>query len=658
VRTTLEGNTVEASRWLGLAKSKLFMLKAQMKLSGRSIASQWYDLAGQGVRVYVASVAGQDEIRVHARVGGILIICYVGDTTLGYTKKYYELLGISIKERTEKEISSRGWTIIDDGAYGKIWDGVTHDDPKDYSYTYTPTGGLAVPEVDSGIAAKRSITGMARVLLAQAVEDELYEAFQYSFAGPVTRSMVLPADSLTLAPYKLRGRPSLCRYVKDGIITINHRVEVDSGSILRIDQWQGDRFLDRIPIVHRIYKTLFAEGARSYATISNDDPSGDSAVLASLNKGEGQEIIRVETEVSGGSNLSEPAVEETYSIGDAPGLESTGGAYHRCSNTTSNSCGMLDAVYITGKTVDGSGFTTDSGETTIANDIQIIQAIGEGGLTYIRMEKDDEFTSHKCSLYVNGGLIEDSGWQSVITLYGDAPPTVAENNGPILIRQTAYRILHAHHGDGFNAAVYQKIQYVSNSNSLIPYTWEWDTGSATVTGQFRQTEVQWQITYFIAVNGVIHELPYVCNVREYRLTVLPEDYVGAPITEVLTTYQSFPWCDVGYDSAGNPTGETNQQITRIFTNAVKGKLVVGFDVFPAAWRHDLSYNAGIGDLGVDFDEGVIAFPPSVDNNYPLSDVHKWKLFDAAGALLADLTAPVDGSGAAVKRINGMCMVSV
>jgi hypothetical protein len=657
VKLDLQGDKRKAGSWIPFAESRLVALKAEIKTcKTKEALSKTFPL--KDVEVFIKAGGGQeDEVRIRGREGGVLIICYVGDNTLGYEKKYYQLSGNDIAEISEGAVLGKGWSIKDDGVYGKIWAGVTQDDPAAYAYTYTPPGnGLAVPEVDSGIATKRGGGGAVRILLAQAVEDELYEAFQFSFPGPVVRSMVVPADSLTLSPYKLRGRPSLCRYSAGGVITINQRVTVDAGSILRIDQWNGDRFLDRIPIVHRIYRTAY-DGTRSYATI-NSDAGGDSAVIASVNSGTDQTIIRAETGVVSGDQIAEPIIEETYSLGDTPGFLSEGTNYHRCSNSASNSCGMLDANYITGKTTDGSGFTTNSGESTIADDIKLIHAVSENGLTYVRMEKDAEFTEHQCGVYVADQLIGESGWQPVITLYGDAPPLVAEENGPALIRQTAYRILHAHHDSKFDAAVYQKITYLDNSNSLLSYKWERTIGGSTVYGQFRKTLVRWNVEYFVVVNGVVHALPYECLMREYRLSVLSEDYVGAPITIVNSYYQTFPWVDVGYDDTGNPTGEDNKQITRIFTNASAGKLIVGYDVFPAAWKHDLSYNAGIGDLGVDFNEGIITFPPSVDDHYISPSNREWKLFKTDGTLLSDLTTPQDNAGLDVKRVNGLCMVSM
>jgi len=274
------------------------------------------------------------------------------------------------------------------------------------------------------------------------------------------------------------------------------------------------------------------------------------------------------------------------------------------------------------------------------------------------MEKDAEFEHHNCGLYVADTLIEESGLQPVISLYGDASPLVAEYMGPLLIRQTGFKIIHAFHNDRFNVCLYRKTVYIDNSNELLPYT-AYRSAPINADCQIRKTLIKSVTTFHIVVNGIVYDLGYSCHNREYRLTALSEAYSGPAIDAIHGYLCRYPWLDVGYDAEGNVLEEDNSDITRIFTTSAGNNLMVGFDVFPVAFRHELVYDEH-NNLTLDYKEDIHPFPPSSDGIYPQVKGRKWLLFGTDGKMKANITPPQVTEGGVTKnvnRINGLCMIS-
>ena len=97
---------------------------------------------------------------------------------------------------------------------------------------------------------------------------------------------------------------------------------------------------------------------------------------------------------------------------------------------------------------------------------------------------------------------------------------IAENNGPIVVKKTAYTILHAHHDANFDAVLYKKTVMVEVSDELLPYRQLNILGDQLdpVLGQIKKTCVESLSTYHVAVNGVITDLGYSYVGKENTLT--------------------------------------------------------------------------------------------------------------------------------------------
>lgn len=627
------------------------------------------------VDIFISTCFEDSTITITGKGAGFIIVCYVGTTTGDFTsRRYYDVSGSLLS----LEHPPAGWTIVDDGQYGLFWTGVPSDDP--YSFTYAVQGGgLDVAPTSSGIPAKSHALKNARLILSGAVEDERYIARNETvvWGGPVPPAFTLDydyliqVDSLSYAPYKLYGnKPFMHRYyekkndagevVESGIASLHVRWAGSVGN-LYYDGYISDNFRDTIPIINRIYKTL-VDGSRSYMDIEIYDDASQ-ALIAACQRGAGhnQSILRAKThdDIPGpgiGNLYAEPVRSESYDI--AALTASLGTEDHRCSNTASDECYMHDAVTISGRAFDVNGFVTDTGQSTISNDIILPYAVREDGArTYVRMQKDTEFTTHKTGLYVGGTLVGESGWQPVITLYDQVPAvTVPEANGPLVIRQTAYKILHAYHAQGFDACVFEKCVYQSHESDLMPYTFERGDNINDFC-QVRRTMIVSLTTYHVAVNGIVTDLPYTCTNREYRFTVLSTPYAGPPLPQIFAFLHGDPWFDVGYDKNGTPTGEDNKNVTRIFTDSSGGMLMVSLDVFPVAFRHDIVFEPH-DNLILAYDTAVATFPPSSDASNPQVSDRKWMLFDTEGALVKEVTPPQtdDDVPVHVNRINGLAVL--
>jgi hypothetical protein len=488
-------------------------------------------------------------------------------------------------------------------------------------------------------------------------------------AFSVTYPYLLQVDSLSFTPYKQYGnKPFMHRYyvkkdnsgnvTEEGVISL-HIVWAGVLNVLYYDGYISENFRDTIPVVPRIYKTKF-DKTRSYQNVAAWDDR--QAVIASVQRGTDASavLMRAQTHLDAyNDQIAEPIRGETYDMAAMTG-PILGSTYQRCSDPLNDY--MFDAYTISGREIDVNGFITNTGESTIFNDIKIHYALTENGAeTYVRMQKDTEFTQHNCGLYVADQLIEESGFQAVTILYDQDPPgtpgrKIVEAYGPLLVRQQSYKILHAYHDATFDACVYEKVVLASTSSDLLPYL-AYRQDPIFADCQIRRTLMLSTTTYHIVVNGVATDLPYVCSNREYRLTALSTPYAG-PALPVVMAIHGEPWHDIGFDKDGNDLGESNINVTRIFTDASVSVLLISLDAFPVRYRHNLTYDANHLLIPV-YDTTIAPDPPSSDGTYPSVADRKWMLFGKTGHLLKSIHTPqkkVGDTAQNIGRVNGLCIL--
>jgi hypothetical protein len=495
----------------------------------------------------------------------VMILCYLGDTTADYSRdmKFYKLQAGSLTEKYDVS----PYTLIDDGAYGLVWDGIIKDDPKDYEYVWVPIGGLGVPVVSNGTAAKQMSGNTIRAILNQSMEDEAFLTIRGELFSPpqYVQRYLQPYDPLSSDPFAIIGRkPFVSRYVTDGIITI-HTKWGDFTTTLVLDGWYTWQWGDLLPAANRIYRENFTGGLRSFVEINNEGLGGKTCLIAARNYTAYsylQKVIRPKTFADEGY-WAEPSLIEDYDLTNIDDIKFliAGTVFNRCSDTESDTCYMRSALFISGKTyqdpvsegwpalVDNTGFDT------IANDIKLpFSILDDNKMDYVRMQKDREFNKYNTSVYCNNVLVEESGWLAVTKLWGDNPKLSipdcwGEYNGPILIRNISYKILHAYHDENFHCILYRKTVFDSTWNELTdhkplcefrPEVW-W-------AGQARKTCVLSTTKYYLYINGKKIEVPgnYQCNNKEYYLTA---KYDGGA-ENVRLFGQFLPWLDVGYDKNG------------------------------------------------------------------------------------------------------------
>lgn len=595
----------------------------------------------------------------HPRPCGLTFIVWKGDDTIDYNREYYLLRRGELQIREDLD----NWEIIDDGKYSIIWDGVSHEDPDNYGYRTIPDegDGLRVPETDTGRDAKKQEGTTVRFMTNQTLEQELWTAYEID-AGFIYKFLGAD-DSLTRAPYQMDTRASVCRYTTKGssyqdfgILTFNRLLEANGG-ILLTKAWHTNSFGSAIPIINRGYVKRF-DSSREYVDLAADEPEASAlccAVGETTDYRGIEYLIRGEAFKIGNAKLAEPLTEQKYNFRDKTdsgwGFISDVKNFYRSWDESTNDVYMIDANTIYGKVVNSeTGFTITSGEQYINNDITLPYGITEDKkLTYVRKRKDTEFTMHNVGLYSAGQLVEESDFQDVITLWGDDSEAgkPAEYNAPILIRQTDCRPLQVHHKN-FDIVVYRRVIYQDHETELLPYkTLRVISASYYFHAQVRRTIIKSEIQYAISVNGKITNLPYTTTVRESRLSVLSEEYVGSPLP-LLTGLALGPWMDIGFDKDGVPTAEDNTQLTRIFISESGGNAFVGFDTFPASCKHNIEVTNDI--IHPEFDDSVLSFPPYIDLEYIKPKGRKWLVFDSSGSVVEDITPPDDN------RINGVCML--
>lgn len=627
----LFGDVAKAGSWVPYAKKRLLTIKQVMTSCGLPMLSKKVPLPDGGlIEIRASNIFGveQDSIMIYVPVGAAIIVAHVGTTTGEFIKKFYDLFG--------NEIPS-DWLIVDDGKYGLIWEGIPHDDPDDYSYTTIPPDGLGVAAVSNGIAAQK-ILGFkqAQIILNTALEDEIYR--------DVDMHVVLPGvydyhynflhleDSLFFRPFKIKAKPFVSRYVDDGIVTLSHTWKAAVGGVMQYNAYLSEGMGDILPIVKRLYHTRFdgqGNKIRSFVAIDGDG-AGAGAVNYYSDLRMTQDLIRADSHDFGGSPMAEPMMKETYSFDAA---KQSGEDWHRCSNPSNKDCYFND------------GGST-SGLDTIADDLKRVFSITEtGALDYVRMQKNTGMTSHKTGVYVADLPVAETPWEDVLVLFDD------EANGcPMYIGKTNYQILHSHHGEAFDAAVYRKNRYISHNSELLPYKiWRNSIGDYV---QVRKVTVLSETTWYIAVNGKVTDLPYTSSNAECQLTALGTAYSGPPIQTVTGGYISrWPWVDIA----------SGENLTRVFTTEAGDMLLAGFDVFPASFSHLLQYNlhGGLYNLEAVYDDSVIPFPPTSDGTYEFAKERKWMLFGTGGNLIRDIQPPKQKVAGIVKdwqRVNGLCLL--
>jgi len=663
-RLILRGDSDKAGELVSWAKSKLSLLKQSMSILGLKQSQRRYDFP-DGSQVLVRSMFDQDLIDIYGVAENrLFVICYVGDTTADFVKKYYEIIGNTLKEVTKSDVEkAKGKKLIDDGAYGIMWDGNTYDDP--FLYTYSTYGdGLHIPAIGKGIPAKQ-IKENIRYILTTQQEDEVFWGIKTNVSWlepPLDFYFLMLKDSLCYAPYSIKTtQPQFNRYRDDEVIFNNIIYgSVSSGNVLLFSMYHGKNFYDSFCKIPRIYKVKF-DGTKDYVELRDYADNTDAIISGynySADKSEIQSIIRTKTFTWGGDEMGEPIRIESYNMSTKK--VTTGDTLHRCSDPSNDECFMLTSWLASGDASDDKGYTTDTGYETISDDVKLpFSLLEDGRLDYVRVQKHLGNTTHDIADYNTGiycadELVEESGWKSVIQLYTDheVEGYPAGAYAPILIFPVRYRPLHAYHSKNFNMLLYRKTVYNGYNTELLPYYGKRDTLEGVY--QFRKTQIRSTTTYHIYVNGKRTDFEYQCKNMEYYLTTLPTPVGESSDTLIAWYVPDMPWADVNYDSDGNYLNQDNRNLTRIFSDSIGGKLLVGFDLFHVKFRNKLVYNSEEwGALYPEYDDSEISYMPNSDR-FDIKD-RKWLLFDMKGNY-REITPPQKIVGENWQRVNGMCII--
>ena len=673
MRLVLLGDGSKAGRFIGFAKKKMNELKRHMERHGHRSEAQTYN-PSDGVTVVVKSNYGWDKAVINAVPGEafVLIICIPGPGTQIYeTKRYFFLEGGSLREVEETQ-KPQGIAEIDDGKYAPYTNPVTYgidtfyDDPDDLLYRYNGNG-VGVGDVVNGKAAKDG--SQIRYILNGSMENEIPKGWHFTvvFYGIHTYlyHFYQLEDSLILNPLKIKSKPFVSRYVSDGILTIPHKWYAIAFDVYLLACYLSDNFHDTMAVTKTIYHKSIKKNEAGIYPRKSKNIEGDGVSAAACNfysdSRQSQDIVRANTFDWSTSKMAEPLIHETYTFDSFETKES----YYRSMGPDGTYCSQIDNDYkkvnwedgntISCKTLDESSFTTRSGLDTIANDIKIIYSIDENNnLTYVRFQKDTEFTQCNTGIWLAGELVEESGWEPVDKLLGDTETTITETHGcPIYRRKTVYKILHSHEGLNFKAVLYRKnVSAGYDTSELLDYR-GYRTSGIDDFVQIRRSYFDSTTTFHLAVrkNGggfSIVTLPYKCDAREYQLTGLSTPYSG-PDIPIVTHLSQFAYCDVADNN--------NSNITRIYSDETYTKFIIGFDVFPVKFSHIL-VREQIGTSGEyalvgKYDDSEFE-DVSSDRNYPDVKDRKWFVFNADGSY-TELDPPKDINGNHVKRINGLGM---
>ena len=638
----LTGDESLAGKYLSWAKNQLAIMKRRMKISGLRSDSRIYVLENEQVRISISSAFLQDRIMIAAEVGEFVIICFVGDTTGDFSLKvFYNDSGQKIGDDSIDPLASpSGWSLKDDGLYGLNSYPPNPGDPWSNEYVYD-AGGLRIPSCGSGISAKTLAGKAGRYVLNGSIEDEAWAAWSWTVVNagglnPYVYNFVQQVDSLICAPYAYYGpKPYFSRYRGDKIVAMF--VPWNSyGSTYMWDAYythEIDSFLDVLPKVSRVWSVDKETGIATGVQIPDYGDSSDAISAAAPYLEE--DVLKVRLVhantflYDGWEPEAEPFRTETLDM--ETGVTTAGAVYERCP--------------------DPDSFYRDPSATigVISDDARLIFGISESGKqTYVRIQKTGDFATLNIGLYCGDKLVEETGWVAPVNILA------TDTFGPIIIHPVRYRVIQAHQQDGFNAVVYSKTTHVNHASELIGY----NTYNAIPANrkQARKTMVISKTSYYVSVNGTITDLEYSHNKREYKITISPDPTSDPGLPVINSGVQDLPWVDANYDAAGSYLSEDNSVVMRCDMSASKGRMFLGFDVYPLAFRHDLGLSSPDNYLVAEYDTAAFMFPPSSDAGYPNVKDRKWMIFGSDGKKIKDVQPPQKSTGGHVNRINGLAFM--
>jgi hypothetical protein len=640
MRITLDGDKTVAGLWIGYARAKLRALIESMA-PGETSASRRIELDGVSIHVRVSD--GAEFVHIVAREGEFIIVCFVGDTTGDFSsKRFYNDRGQEIaRDEVGAPGMAPGWSLVDDGLYGLNSFPPDPLDPWNNDYVYNP-GGLGVPSNGSGISAKKLAGKSGRYILNASIEDEAWQGWTWTTvdefsANPYIYNFVQQVDSLICAPYSYYGpKPYFTRYLGDKIVSMI----VPWSGYSTTFTWDAyytqeiESFLDVLPKVRKAWIVDIATGVRTGVSVPDYGDGADALSAAAPFLEDGSLKVRMVHANTFIFNVFELEAEpfRTEVLDMETGFTAAGVVYPRCPDPLSF---YRDPYASLGE---------------ISEDARLIFGISETGKqTYIRIRKYNDFDPVNIGLYCGDELVEESGPASPIRL------AEADVFGPIIVHPVRYRIIQAHQQDGFNAVVYSKTVVESYTSEKIDYSTT--NPVPALRNQIRKTMILSKTTYHVSVNGVITDLGYSNRKREYKLTITPDAPVLPYPPQIGGGIQDLPWVDANYNEAGAYLNEDNAVVMRCDINASKGRLFLGFDVYPLAFKHNLSLSFPDNYLLAEYDSGAFVFPPSSDSSYAVVKDRKWMLFGSSGAKIREIQPPQKpNSGGHVNRINGLAFL--
>lgn len=130
-----------------------------------------------GGRITALSYGANDVVEISVDTDNLFITAVYGETTISYTiKEFFNLLG--------DKISPSKVTIIDDGLYSPVWEGVENEYVFNYYYS-VQGGGKGFPSCNSGIDSKYINKYLVRLVFNQSVEFEIFEVIKYNLQSPL-----------------------------------------------------------------------------------------------------------------------------------------------------------------------------------------------------------------------------------------------------------------------------------------------------------------------------------------------------------------------------------------------------------------------------------------------------------------------------------------
>jgi hypothetical protein len=695
-RIRLIGDAVVAAGYAGFARKKARAMQDGLIRSEKASAVKKIQMHNAVIRI-LASPKGYS-VTIEGKGKKLYIIAAVGETTATWgpeTRKFYAPDGTEVQE--PKDIR-----IFDDGKYVQDTAVVDSDDPDALIYAYDPSGVGVAATINSGMAALKVEERTVRYILNQAMEDEVHDFHGDSIWGVASYNYCAADVSAIYAPWKLKGKAGMVRYAGDEIISLHHLWSGQLGIVATSDNVQSGSFADNSPRAARIYRqAIGSKVGREYIEL---ECGRDPVVLATKQFGSAPEVEIVRAvdfdwfggtskvyDYTGVTTLSTPPAVpvdgETHIVGEAPT-----GAWASIIPGTAVRWNAAGPYWVAGTRMlapfkqEKYSFTdpkTDvdewtrcsdpandtchyllpglsSGVETISDDVLLPFGIGPDGLTGVRNRKASDMATANMAVVCNGQVVEATGDLDTVVLHS------TDAYGPVIILPVRFEVIHSHHDGHHNAVVFRKTTVQEYSSELLPYKM-WNSGIGA-NAQVRKTTVRSIMTYHINVNGITHDLPYTCEIREYIMTLAPDAYSG-PAVPTLSFLHTNPWVDVGYDADGVELdgSDANRNMTRVFTSATPGLLILAVDAFPVKYRHSLNQKAVLYDaityqaLVPEYDEVVSPknWPTTSDGDYPDAPDRLWRLFHRGGGHVMDAKTPMKADGVtAWNRVNGLALVEV